>query len=261
MGKVLFVTRKDGMNKSIDKKISDALDCEFVDFGYVNLIETMTKGDYAMVVLYISRISAEEDIVLSQVLAFSSGVPLVIVGEKSELKRCYARQNKDVIRYIMTPILFSDYLKEIKNLLKKIAILNGEEAPVELEEKVLESDKASLKKILVVDDDIIFLRTITNWLKEFFSITVAKSGADAIRLLSKDIPDLILMDYEMPVCDGLQTVKMLRAEENFKDIPVFFLTGVDDSELVKKAIEVKPQGYILKSQGADYLVSKIEHFF
>ena len=54
---------------------------------------------------------------------------------------------------------------------------------------------------------------------------------------------------------------MIRAEEAYKDIPVFFLTGVDDAELVKKAMALKPEGYILKSAGTDLLISKIEAFF
>lgn len=265
MGKVLFVTRNDGMIKSIDKKISDVIDCEFVSFTSNDLIDLMKNGGYTMVVLYITRLAADEDIVLSKILAFSSGIPLVIVGGKDELHRCFLKGCKDVVKYIKTPIHLSDYIREINHTLKKIEIMNGvirgDEVEIqEIDSNISENDN-ELKKILLVDDDPFVLRTISSWLKEFFSISVAKSGAEAIKILFQQPVDLILMDYDMPGCDGVQTVKMIRAEEQFSKIPVFFLTGVDDSDMVKKAIEVNPQGYILKSNGPSYLVSKIEKFF
>ena len=80
-------------------------------------------------------------------------------------------------------------------------------------------------------------------------------------LLGKEIPDLILLDYEMPVCDGVQTLKLIRSEKRFKDIPVFFLTGVDDTEKVKLAVELKPEGYILKSTPQNQIIEKIKSFF
>ena len=105
---------------------------------------------------------------------------------------------------------------------------------------------AEQKHILLVDDDVVALRTITNYIKDYFRVSVAKSGTAAISFLAKEIPDLILLDYEMPVCNGVQTLQMIRAEEAYKDIPVFFLTGVSDAQMVKAAVDLKPEGYILK---------------
>ena len=61
-------------------------------------------------------------------------------------------------------------------------------------------------------------------------------------------PDLILLDYEMPVCSGAQFLEMLHSEPQTKNIPVIFLTSRSDEETVKKVIELGPQGYLLKSQ-------------
>ena len=125
-------------------------------------------------------------------------------------------------------------------------------------------EKAKIKRqkhILLVDDDVVTLRTIMNYLKDDYRLSVAKSGTAAISLLGKEIPDLILLDYEMPVCDGVQTLKLIRSEKRFKDIPVFFLTGVDDTEKVKLAVELKPEGYILKSTPQNQIIEKIKNFF
>ena len=61
--------------------------------------------------------------------------------------------------------------------------------------------------------------------------------------IGKKRPDLILLDYEMPVCDGRQTLEMIRADEELKDIPVIFLTGVNDREHIESVLSLKPAGY------------------
>ena len=54
---------------------------------------------------------------------------------------------------------------------------------------------------------------------------------------------------------------MIRGDENLKDIPVIFLTGKDDAESVKKVLDLKPDGYLLKSRPRSEIVSAIEKFF
>lgn len=116
-------------------------------------------------------------------------------------------------------------------------------------------------KILVVDDDIVFLRTAMNYLNEEYRVSVVKSGLEALSYMSKEKPDAILLDYEMPDFDGPQTLKMIRTNEELKNIPVFFMTGVNDPELVKKALELKPQGYILKTTSKNELLDRLAEFF
>lgn len=116
-------------------------------------------------------------------------------------------------------------------------------------------------KILVVDDDIVFLRTAMNYLNEEYRVSVVKSGIEALSYMGKEKPDAILLDYEMPEFDGPQTLKMIRANDELKDIPVFFMTGVNDPDLVKKALELKPQGYILKTTSKNELLDRLAEFF
>ena len=64
----------------------------------------------------------------------------------------------------------------------------------------------------------------------------------------------------MPVCDGSQTLMMLRSEKAFADIPVFFLTGRDDPESVRKLLSLKPAGYLLKYLKSEDIKKKIDGF-
>jgi len=103
-----------------------------------------------------------------------------------------------------------------------------------------------IRTVLVVDDNPTLLRTMQNMLSKRYRVTFATSGPQAIMSISKTKPDLILLDYDMPVCDGKMTLKMLRSEEDTKDIPVVFLTGMSDPTHVGEVLSLHPQGYLLK---------------
>ena len=75
--------------------------------------------------------------------------------------------------------------------------------------------------------------------------------------IGKKRPDLILLDYEMPVCDGKMTLEMIRAEEDLKNIPVVFLTAVNDRANIEAVLKLKPAGYFLKPPVKDKLLAEI----
>lgn len=114
------------------------------------------------------------------------------------------------------------------------------------------------KRILVVDDNGTALRTMKAMLEDRYEVAVAISGAQAMTSIGRKRPDLILLDYEMPVCDGKMTLEMIRADEEMKDIPVVFLTAVNDRENIEAVLKLKPAGYFLKPPVKDRLLAEIE---
>ncbi len=117
------------------------------------------------------------------------------------------------------------------------------------------------KKVLVVDDSDFMLKAMSDLLREDYEVLTAKSGMSAIRGITLDRPDLILLDYEMPVCDGSQVLGMIRSEKEFADIPVIFLTSKVDKESVSKVIALKPEGYLSKSMPPETVKKEVDHFF
>ena len=85
--------------------------------------------------------------------------------------------------------------------------------------KVEKTEISHKKKVLVVDDSDFMLKAMSDLLREDYEVLTAKSGMSAIRGITLDRPDLILLDYEMPVCDGSQVLGMIRSEKEFADIP------------------------------------------
>ena len=117
------------------------------------------------------------------------------------------------------------------------------------------------KHILLVDDDVAFLRTLRDWFSGKYRITAVKSGMQAITYIAGHKPDLILLDYDMPTTPGPQIMEMIKSEPNFASIPIIFLTGKSDRESVMKVMALKPEGYILKSMGKNDIVGAVNRFF
>ncbi len=114
------------------------------------------------------------------------------------------------------------------------------------------------KHILLVDDSALQLRTTQTLLGDDYKISVALSAAQALGSISKERPDLIILDYDMPSCNGLDFFSMLHKSDEYKDIPVIFLTGVSDKEDIKKVIPMHPAGYLLKPVTRDDLLIRVE---
>jgi putative two-component system response regulator len=81
------------------------------------------------------------------------------------------------------------------------------------------------ERILVVDDETMNLRMVEHILKSMYEVLCFTSGEEALKWLSQDIPDLILLDLHMPGLNGLEVFEKLKQDERTKDIPVVFLTA------------------------------------
>ncbi|MCK5636655.1 MAG: response regulator, partial [Thermoplasmatales archaeon] len=85
------------------------------------------------------------------------------------------------------------------------------------------------KKVMVVDDDVGVIYTIKRGIEDMdkdYEIITVKSGEDCLKLLKdKQIPDLILLDIMMPDMSGWETYNQIRANDDWKNIPVVFLTA------------------------------------
>lgn len=142
--------------------------------------------------------------------------------------------------------------------------LEAENALTEVEKYLSKREEQretnSKQKILVVDDSATIRQAMYSLLSQDYDVSLAESGVSAIRAITLDRPDLVLLDYEMPVCNGKQTLEMLRSEKSFIDIPVVFLTGRSDPEVVKKLLSLKPAGYLLKYLKPADIKSKIDSF-
>ncbi len=101
--------------------------------------------------------------------------------------------------------------------------------------------------VLIVDDVPINIQMLVVLLKENYQIKVATNGQRCLDMLkSNPLPDLILLDVQMPEMDGYEVCRRLQEQENARGIPVIFVTGKDQTEDEKFGLKLGAVDYIAK---------------
>lgn len=113
------------------------------------------------------------------------------------------------------------------------------------------------RMILMIDDDSMMLQRAYEILEKEFDVRQAKSAKQGFQLLTRKKPDLILLDISMPEMDGYETFEMIRKMENGSDVPVIFLTSLEDPESEVKGISMGAVDYIHKPFVPEILISRV----
>ena len=204
------------------------------------------KEKYKIIVFYLNE-NVEE---ISDFLTYLKDITI------EEWKYLYCIGSKEELSIIKRNVLIH-------------AIKQTYERPVNVKTLIGDLDKLidehagdeAKKSILVVDDDVMFLNMMKEWLSDDYRVSVVNSRTRTITFLANNKPDRILLDYEMPVTSGPQVLEMIRADSELEKTPVIFLTGKGDRESVTKVLSLKPNGYLLKSQTREELKASIADFF
>ena len=245
MHNILVFTEVRGyLNISIEDQLK-ALDYNIINVGTnVNDINTV-KEDLTAILIYADAdlLKKQQSIIFLRDKALENDTPFFIVGDVNELS-------------------------DLRGLIPKQLIKKEYQRPIDVKVVVSEMDEYIKlygnhikKKILVVDDSGAVLRNVKGWLEDRYQVILANSGTMAIKYLSMNRPDLVLLDYEMPVLNGKQVLEMIRSESEFSSIPVMFLTSKNDKESIQQVLALKPEGYILKTTKPEQIIQMIDEFF
>ena len=115
-------------------------------------------------------------------------------------------------------------------------------------------------KILVVDDvqsNVLLLKALLG--REGFNIVYAMNGAEALEKVKIEHPDLVLLDVMMPDMDGFEVAGRLKVEPEQAEIPIIFLTALNDSASVVKGFQLGANDFISKPFRREELLSRVEH--
>ncbi|QSJ21117.1 response regulator [Nostoc sp. UHCC 0702] len=120
--------------------------------------------------------------------------------------------------------------------------------------------QGSIKRILICDDvadNTFLLETILQ--AEDCQIEIVDSGVAVLDKLETDPnhPNLLILDVQMPKMDGFEVALRLRESDKFKFIPILLVTGLDEDD-VKKALDIKIDGFIQKPFDPDAVISQVQ---
>lgn len=138
--------------------------------------------------------------------------------------------------------------------------------PVEkdvIQQKTLElfqkkNSKTHRKTILAIDDDMAYLKTIDSYLRDTYNVIIINSAKLALDYLMKNTPDLILLDYQMPLYNGASFMSMLSKKDDTTPIPIIILSGVIDKDVLRDCYAYNPEAYLAKPVTKETLLENIE---
>jgi chemosensory pili system protein ChpA (sensor histidine kinase/response regulator) len=118
---------------------------------------------------------------------------------------------------------------------------------------------AAHKTIMVVDDSVTVRKVMTRFLeREGFSVIIAKDGVDALQLLQEQIPDLMLLDIEMPRMDGFEVAKTVRSTSRLRHLPIIMITSRTGDKHRQHALSIGVNEYLGKPYQEEVLLKTME---
>lgn len=273
MRKILLVGQFTDRFREVNKYLSKDYEVR----ACVNKLEIF-KGMFKLnkpevVIILINEMNEDNEDILKEMQAEYAEIPVVCSGiKKEEIKL----EKTDISKFVYVPKDFTqqDLIKMVECALdekfwnermKKVKEEEKKEDTKE-EKNVEENEVQSMKEeavsdrkyILLVDDSGVYLRMINALLEENYDVKMATSGLKALSMIREKRPDLILLDYEMPLCDGRETMIKIRQVEENKDIPIVFVTAVNEKEHIKAVLSLKPTGYLLKPIDRERLLKTVK---
>ena len=117
-----------------------------------------------------------------------------------------------------------------------------------------------MKKILVVEDVDFNRDLLVQLLEDDYEVIEAVNGQEGVELAEREGPDLILMDLSLPVMDGWEATRQLKANDKLRSIPVIALTAHAMKGDEEKALAAGCDDYLVKPLDEDELIAKIQKY-
>ena len=124
---------------------------------------------------------------------------------------------------------------------------------------VLKDEDLSEKTVMVVDDSVTVRKVTSRFLeREGFRVITAKDGVEALQVLQDHMPDVMLLDIEMPRMDGFEVAKNIRTSSRLKDLPIIMITSRTGEKHRERAFSLGVNKYLGKPYQEDLLLSNIQ---
>lgn len=105
---------------------------------------------------------------------------------------------------------------------------------------------ATVQTILIVDDEPLSVAMLCSLLEDEYHVTMANSGREALEIISRQPPDLILLDILMPVMDGYEVFRIVKRNPALRNVPILFITALGEAECESEGLEMGAGDYIVK---------------
>lgn len=192
------------------------------------------KPDLVILDIHLPRMDGHEVLRRIKSNPETVGIPVLVLTAKTEEKHIVSALHAGAIDYIVKPF-------DSDKLSSRV-------------EKILDARKYS---VFIVDNDILVLQILSQkFAEQGFKVMVSEDGKEALNLIQKYLPDLVILDRMMPGMEGLAILKRIREEEATQAIPVIVLSARGQPTDIQKGIEMGAQAYFTKPFQSEELIEK-----
>lgn len=251
MKKILVIGKLNKSVQDLHESLSGKYNVQIcaADLEMVQGMMKIVKPD--MVLVCASELEDIDVKIFDELCESYESIPVLVLGTEEGCRKYKKNYEGNQFKYLIRPVSTEALFNKCSEILR----MGGG--------NTWESNRPNRrrKQVLVVDDSALTLRSMKAILELRYDVSVATSGKQAMKAIKKSCPDLILLDYDMPECDGRMMLEMIREDEEIKDIPVVFLTGVADKDHIEAVLKLNPAGYFLKPPKREKLLEAIEDIF
>jgi chemosensory pili system protein ChpA (sensor histidine kinase/response regulator) len=178
-------------------------------------------------------------------------VPIIMITSRTGEKHRQRALDIGVNRYMGKPYQESELLDNIKTLVQEQR--SGIQQPAAVEEP-----QRTMPLVMVVDDSLTVRRVTSKLLERHkMDVVTAQDGVDAVSKLEDSVPDIMLLDIEMPRMDGFELATQMRNDDRYKDVPIIMITSRTGEKHRKRAEEIGVNRYLGKPYQEADLMSNI----
>ncbi|MCM1258032.1 MAG: response regulator [Roseburia sp.] len=254
MRSIVYVAKINVVSQGIKRYLSDYFEIASTEENTESVKAAMEKNRPDLVLIGLEDGNLFQKSIISELAAHYGKIPVICLGTKEGWKKLELN-----VEDAGSQFMFLSDKAENEELLNKIC--QRLEITVEPKGQKRDTSDNGKKHLLLVDDNAIQLRSLRGMFQGIYDTDMATSVKEAILLIGKRIPDLIVLDYEMPVHNGKEALELLRSREETKHIPVIILTGKNKSKDIKAVLRLKPDAYLLKPITKEKMLNVIEDIF
>ncbi len=255
MSQILLCSNTHGALYDVGEILLNTGSFEVLDFekGFDNAIAALRLATPDLLIINLSDFESNHYVSLLSLTSELKGMPILVYGTTLEYTTFNAMYMGSSLPQLEKPAEGDKILRTVARALD----MSDAEAD-ELISMIEPKGNTDKKHILIVDDNAILLRSLKTLLQQDYRVTLAKTGEGAIKAINRDVPDIVILDFDMPDMNGYEVLKHIREDENTKNLKVIFLTGVSDRKNIAEVMKFDPSGYLLKPVNHKTLFAAIE---
>lgn len=166
--------------------------------------------------------------------------PVIMITGKNDRQTVMNSLVMGIDAYLLKPIEKDTLIKTILDMLRKKSV------------------KGNKKTVVAIDDDMSYLKQINNLLQDDYHVIMINSAKLAASYLTSHVPDVILLDYQLPLYNGITLIKLIQQNNTCQNVPIIILSGNLDQKTVKEIFPFKPAAMLAKPVEKEDLLRHIK---